>query len=85
MHPLTALLATEHLQDLRREAAKVRLSNELRASTTTRTPAWRRLAGSGARALSRTLGSVAASLDPSEPSRGRDDAADPSGTRAMAA
>ena len=85
MHPLTALLATEHLQDLAREAAKVRLSNELRAASTTRTPAWRRVTGSGARALSRALGSVAASLDPSQPSRGLDEAADPSGTRAMAA
>jgi hypothetical protein len=85
MHPLTALLAAEHLQDLAREAEKARLSNELRASAPTRTPAWRRVAGSGARALSQVLGSVAASLDPSQPSRGLDEAADPSGTRAMAA
>jgi hypothetical protein len=85
MHPLTALLAAEHLQDLAREADQARLSNELRASATTRTPAWRRVAGSGARALSHVLGSVATSLDPSQPSRGLDEAADPSGTRAMAA
>ena len=85
MHPLTALLAAEHLQDLAREANRARLSNELRASTITRTPVWRRVVGSGARALSRGLVSVAASLDPSQPSRELDDAADPSGTRAMAA
>jgi hypothetical protein len=85
MHPLTALLAAEHLQDLAREADRARLSNELRASAITRTPTWRRVAGSGARILSQALGSVAASLDPSQPSRGLDDAADPSGTRAMAA
>ncbi|HEV2006022.1 MAG TPA: hypothetical protein VGQ85_05345 [Candidatus Limnocylindrales bacterium] len=85
MHPLTALLAAEHLQDLRREAARARLSNEARASASPRTPAWRRVAGGGARALSRALGSVAANLDPSQPSRGLDEAADPSGTRAMAA
>jgi hypothetical protein len=85
MHPLTALLAAEHLQDLAREADRARLSNELRASAITRTPTWRRVVGSGARALSQALGSVPASLDPSQPSRGLDDAADPSGTRAMAA
>jgi hypothetical protein len=85
MHPLTALLAAEHLHDLAREADRARLSNEVRASRTTRTPAWRRAAGSGARALSRALGSIAASLDPSQSSRGLDDAADPTGTRAMAA
>jgi len=85
MHPLTALLAAEHLQDLLREADRARLSNEVRASASARTSAWRRVAGSGARALSLTLGSVAAHLDPSEPRRGLDDAADPSGTRAMAA
>ena len=85
MHPLTALLAAEHLQDLAREADRARLSNELRASAITRTPTWRRVAGNGARILSQALGSVAASLDPSQPSRGLDDAADPSGTRAMAA
>jgi len=85
MHPLTALLAAEHLQDLAREANRARLSNELRASATPRTPAWRRMAGSGARALSQALGSVAASLDPSQPHRGLDEAADPSGTRTMAA
>jgi hypothetical protein len=85
MHALTALLAAEHLQDLAREAARARLSNELRASATTRTPAWRRVAGSGARALSQALGSVAASLDPSEANRGLGEAVDPSGTRAMAA
>jgi len=85
MHPLTALLAAEHLQDLRREADKARLSNEARASAPARTSTWRRVAGSGARILSQALGSVAASLDPSQPSRGLDDAADPSGTRAMAA
>ena len=85
MHPLTALLAAEHLQDLAREASKARLSNELRAASTIRTPAWRRAAGSGARALSQALGSVAANLDPSKPSRELDEAADPSGTRAMAA
>lgn len=85
MHPLTALLAAEHLQDLTREANRARLSNELRASATTRTPAWRRVAGGGARALSRALGSVATSLDPSRPNRELDESADPSGTRAMAA
>jgi hypothetical protein len=85
MHPLTALLAAEHLQDLAREANRARLSNEVRASRTTRTPAWRRAAGGGARALSQALGSIAASLDPSQPSRGLDETADPSGTRAMAA
>lgn len=85
MHPLTALLAAEHLQDLAREATKARLSNELRASATTRTPAWRRVAGRGAKALSQALGSIAASLDPSQPSGGLEDAADPGGTRAMAA
>jgi hypothetical protein len=85
MHPLTALLAAEHLQDLAREANRARLSNEVRASRTTRTPAWRRVAGGSARALSRALGSIAASLDPSQPSRVLDETADPSGTRAMAA
>ena len=30
MHPLTALLAAEHLDDLAREAKRARLSNELR-------------------------------------------------------
>lgn len=85
MLPLTALLAAEHLQDLAREANRARLSNELRASAPTRTPAWRRVAGGGARALSRALGSVATSLDPSRPSHELDEGADPSGTRAMAA
>jgi hypothetical protein len=85
MHPLTALLAAEHLQDLAREANRARLSNELRASATTRTPAWRRVAGTGARARSRALGTVPATLEPSQSSRGLDEATDPSGTRAMAA
>lgn len=84
MHPLTALLAAEHLQDLAREAHKARLSNELRASAPERAPAWRRISGSGARALSDAFCSIAASLDPL-PDHLREDAADPSGTRAMAA
>jgi hypothetical protein len=85
MHPLTALLAAEHLQDLLREADKARLSNEVRASASARTSAWRRVAGSGARALSLALGAVAAHLDPSMPPRELDETVDPSGTRAMAA
>jgi hypothetical protein len=85
MHPLTALLAAEHLQDLLREADKARLSNEVRASASARTSAWRRVAGRGARALSLALGSVAAHLDPSVPRRELDETVDPSGTRAMAA
>jgi hypothetical protein len=85
MHPLTALLAAEHVQDLLREADKTRLSNELRASGAARTPAWRRIAGGGARALSEALGSVAAQLDPGETHHPLDDTAGTRDSRAMAA
>jgi hypothetical protein len=85
MNPLTAFLAAEHLQDLVREADRARLSNELRASAPARPPGWRRVAGAGARALSKGLGSVAAKLDPTEADHALDEARDPSGSRAMAA
>ncbi len=84
MHPLTALLAAEHLQDLAREAHRARLASEVRASAPRRAPVWRRVAATSARTISDALDSIAASLDPL-PDRSRKEAADPSGTRAMAA
>jgi len=85
MSPLTAFLAAEHLHDLLREADNARLSKEVRAAAPARTPTWRRIAGGTAQALSEALGSVATNLDPKAPRRTLDDAADPSGNRAMAA
>jgi hypothetical protein len=79
MHPMTALLAAEHLRELRRDAAEDRLAKATRDDTTTSTNAVRRLIGQGARSLSSAFGLVAARIDPT------DGCVDGSGPSALAA
>jgi hypothetical protein len=82
MHPLTALRAAQHLEELRREG---RRRPPVESGANLRIGPDRRVAGAGARALSEALGSVATQLDPGETHPSLDDRADANGSRAMAA
>ena len=66
MHALTALLAAEHLADLRCEAEASRLSRLAANAAPTSTPAWRRLSGRGVRGISDALNGLASRLDPDD-------------------
>jgi hypothetical protein len=71
MNPYTAVLAAEHLQDLRREADRDRLAHELRHAgdePTDRGPL-SRVAARSARGLSSALTSLASRIDPAEVNR----------------
>jgi hypothetical protein len=81
MHPITALLAAEHLRELRRDAAENRLAKVMDDDTTNPGGPVRRLVGRGARSLSSALGSVAARMDPAPV----DGCVDGSGPSALAA
>jgi len=83
MHPLTPILVTQHLENLRREADEVRRQKLARSSGPARLAAWRRVAGSGARMLSTSLGAVAKRLDPGESGATTDDRAHSSGAHAI--
>ena len=68
MHPFTALIAAQHLDELRREADSTRRGRVIRDSHTVASPsAWSRLVGRSARALSTALDGVASRLDPVQP------------------
>jgi hypothetical protein len=69
MHPFTALIAAEHLDELRREAASTRSASVARDSHAgpTSPSAWSRLVGRSARGLSTALDTVATRLDPVQP------------------
>jgi len=70
MHPFTALLASQHLQDLVREADAARLAATVRqASKPTDRGGLSRVAARGARGLSDALASLAARIDPVEVQR----------------
>lgn len=71
MNPYTALLATQHLADLQREADRIRLAKEFRrgAGEPTDRGGFSRLAARSARGLSSALASLAARIDPVEVSR----------------
>jgi hypothetical protein len=79
MNALTALLAAEHLRELRRDAAEDRLARDPRDEPTNPAGPVRRLVGRGARSLSSALESVAARMDP------EDGCVDGSGPSALAA
>ena len=81
MHPMTALLAADHLRDLRRDAAEDRLAKAMRHEPTNPGNPVRRLVGRGARSLSSALESVAARMDPAP----LDSCVDGSGPSALAA
>ena len=66
MHPVTALLAAEHLDDLRHEANSARLARLANQDRPARLAAWRRVLGRGTRSLSDGLGAVASRLDPDD-------------------
>ena len=70
MHPFTALIAAQHIDELRREADANRRSRVARDSHAE--PAdpsgWSRLVGRSARGLSAALDGVASRLDPVQPS-----------------
>jgi hypothetical protein len=69
MHPYTALLAAEHLEELRREANSTRRAEAGRDSHVfiSRSSGWSRLVGRSARGLSAALDAVASRLDPVPP------------------
>ena len=68
MHPFTALIAAQHLDELRREAASTRRAHVARDSHEVAGPsAWSRLVGRSARGLSTALDGVASRLDPVQP------------------
>ena len=71
MHPITAVLAAEHLQDLRREADRSRLAKTARSATSEPTDrgGWSRVAARAARGLSAALATLAARIDPVEGQR----------------
>jgi hypothetical protein len=71
MHPYTALLASQHLQDLVREADAARLADTVRRhqSRPTDRGGFSRVAARGARGLSTALASLAARIDPIEVQR----------------
>jgi hypothetical protein len=68
MVPYTAILATQHLLDLQREAEAARLANQAKRSGAEPTDrgGWSRLAARSARGLSAILASLAARIDPDE-------------------
>jgi len=66
MHPVTALLAAEHLDTLRTEARSARLARLADHDRPARAAAWRRILGRGTRSLSDGLGAVASRLDPDD-------------------
>jgi len=68
VHPFTALIAAQHLDELRREAASTRRANVARDRHAVPTPGvWRRFVGRSARSLSAALDDVASRLDPVQP------------------
>jgi hypothetical protein len=68
MHPFTALIAAQHLDQLRSEAAATRQANVARDSHAVSSPSgWSRLVGRTARGLSAALDDVASRLDPVQP------------------
>ena len=68
MHPFTALLAAQHLEDLLREADGTRRAHADRDTHETSGPsAWSRFVGRSARGLSTALDGVAGRLDPVQP------------------
>lgn len=68
MHPFTALIAAQHLDELRREADATRRAHLIRDPHEAPSPnAWSRLVGRSARGLSAALDGVASRLDPVEP------------------
>jgi hypothetical protein len=68
MHPFTALIAAQHLDELRQEAASSRRARVTRDSHAIADPgAWSRLVGRSARGLSAALDTVASRLDPVQP------------------
>jgi len=74
MHPVTLDLASDHIRQMRAEAAADRLANTVSdAHRRTRSP-WRRTLGGGARRLSGTFADIACRLDPASfrPSYGRE-------------
>jgi len=65
MHPFTAMIAAQHLDELRREAASNRRVRVTRDAHTPSSPSgWSRLVGRSARGLSAALDGVASRLDP---------------------
>lgn len=70
MNPVTLILASEHLRELRNEAAAMRLATAGNESGSPRLPAWRRSLGAGADNLSLRLAGLAARLDPPSPRAG---------------
>ena len=70
MNVFGAMIATEHLLDLQREADAARLANALaQVDEAGRRSAVQRLAGRSARGLSRGLAALAARVDPIEDRR----------------
>ena len=69
MHPFTALIAAQHLDELRREADSTRSAHVARDSHATppRPSGWSRLVGRSARGLSAAFDVVATRLDPVQP------------------
>ena len=69
MHPFTALIAAQHIDELRREASEARRAHAFRESDAVATgpSAWSRLVGRSARGLSDALDGVATRLDPMQP------------------
>jgi len=71
MVPYTAILATQHLLDLQREADSARLANAAKRAGAEPTDrgGWSRLAARSVRGLSAALASLAARIDPVEVQR----------------
>jgi hypothetical protein len=71
MNPFTAIVATQHLADLQREADRARLANEVKRAGNEPTDrgGWSRVAARSARRLSTALASLAARIDPVEVQR----------------
>jgi len=69
MHPFTALIAAQHLDELRREADAARRARRVRDihAEPTGPSAWSRIVGRSARGLSNALDGLASRLDPVQP------------------
>jgi hypothetical protein len=68
MHPFTALIAAQHIDELRREADSIRRARVARDSHAPTAPSrWSRLVGRSARGLSAALDGVASRMDPAQP------------------
>lgn len=69
MHPFTALLAAQHLEELRREADATRRAQVARDphAAPAAPSGWSRLVGRSARGLSTALDGLASRLDPVQP------------------